>query len=288
MAKGKRVNTAAEISQIIEINGVLYAYDQVSNIGSDHHGDLYAFDAQTGEQQWHYLDTNGKNPNHPEYNKHGSMIYNLTYWNGGLFSRSRQFSLDGPTQSRFGLSMGGNLRCVRNTSSANYLIHGFGGYIDRFGNAYQTHLVVATAPCPTLRRMALSSASSMKHAAATMAFALCQGALIPAVPLEPIADSERLNTAPFSAAVADTSSKLPDSPLLVDMDIVEGLRLAWHQDYVSGSLTDEYSADLDVQRHLLTVKKEAKSPGNTAPMGACIPCQRLVTAWSTCIQRKAP
>ena len=98
MAKGKPANTAANISQIIEINNAeAYAYDQVSNIGSDYHGDLYAFDAQTGKQQWHYLDTNEKDPKHREYSKHGSMIYNPTFWNGGLFSRSRQFSLDSPT-----------------------------------------------------------------------------------------------------------------------------------------------------------------------------------------------
>ena len=62
MVKGKKANTAANISQIMELGGVLYAYDQVSNIGSDHHGDLYAFDANTGEQKWHYFDTNEKTP----------------------------------------------------------------------------------------------------------------------------------------------------------------------------------------------------------------------------------
>ena len=49
MSHGKQVDTAANISQIIKINDVLYAYDQVSNIGGDYHGDLYAFDAATGE-----------------------------------------------------------------------------------------------------------------------------------------------------------------------------------------------------------------------------------------------
>ena len=75
---------AADISQLAEIDGVLYAYDQVANLGSDYHGDLYAFDAASGELKWHYLDTNGKHPSKPEYNKHGPMIYNLVQWQGGL------------------------------------------------------------------------------------------------------------------------------------------------------------------------------------------------------------
>ena len=46
-------NGKVRISDLIEHDGVLYAYDQASNIGSDECGDLYALDPMTGKELWH-------------------------------------------------------------------------------------------------------------------------------------------------------------------------------------------------------------------------------------------
>ena len=96
---GKKMAYPTNLSELIELNGVLYAYDQSSNIASDYHADVYAIDITTGSVLWDFQDANFKNPQR-EYNKHGSMTNNMVAWNGGLYNRIARYDLDGPTAER--------------------------------------------------------------------------------------------------------------------------------------------------------------------------------------------
>ena len=117
--------------------------------------------------------------------------------------------------------MGGNLRCVRNTSSANYLT---------FMASAATLTVMVMPFKPTSCGNCAMPNFAAYGAILSIIDETCrcyngirgQAALIPEVPIEPIANNERLDTNPLVRSVKSTANDLPATPLLDDMEIVEG------------------------------------------------------------------
>jgi len=248
----KAKHGGVNVSELLEFDGSLFAYDQVSNIGGDNHGDLFAMDPATGAIRWHYSDTNGKVPGQKEYEKHGPMLNNILIWNDGLWADTRNFSTKGPTQTAGDfINMTGNARCVRYSASANYLLLGFNSFIGKDFTSYQTGLTRGNCAMPNYATHgALISVTD--ETCSCYNGLRGQTALIPESPITPISENERL-TQP-AAIPADAPSALPpESPVIADWIPFPSLRLfpAEVPPVEIGGMT----LQVDTQRHLVTALK---------------------------------
>lgn len=247
---GKKVNHPTNLSELIEVDGRLFAYDHSSNIASDYHADLYAIDVKTGKIDWEFIDANFKNPKR-EYNKHGAMTNNMVFWNGGLYNRIARYSLDGPTADRQATGMmGGNQRCVRTSGSANYLVRGHTGFIDREGNAYQTFMSRGNCSMPNYPTYGAIVMTTDETCSCYNGFR-GKGALVPARDHQPYADTQRLSR-PAAVPVAKDPQALPDS--VIENIWIPWISLSFFPDHKQlGPLeAGHVTLRVDVQRHLIT------------------------------------
>ena len=144
-----------DVSQLIQLDGKIHAFDQITNIGSDHHGDIFVIDQKTGELLWHYFNTNQKDPKSKEFKKHGPMINSMVVWNDALWMQGPGHGLSRVSTTEASQdrtpnmnNLSGNVRCVRMSGTKNYLLVGYGAYIDKDGNWIQTHLNRGTCSRP--------------------------------------------------------------------------------------------------------------------------------------------
>ena len=218
LREGRRVIGTPFLSELIELGDTLYAWDHASNIGSDHHGDLFAIDPRTGRIMWHFEDANGKDPKHHEYHKHGPMTNNLVAWNNALFSKEGLYHTTGPTRdTRAVRFLGGNQRCVRLSGATNYLVYGFTSFMDRQGNSFQTGLIRGNCAMPNYATY--GAVLSVTDETCNCYNGLRgQLALVPPRPVVPVADAARLqrHRPQTQPAKATAPADLPDSAITQD------------------------------------------------------------------------
>lgn len=255
---GERVKGPANLSQLIEINDILYAYDHVSNIGSDAHGDLFAIDIKTGKILWHNDNINRKNPKR-EWRKHGAMTNNLVYWKDNLVVRTGALNQDGPEnveiEGRFGIGTGGNQRCVRSTASENFLIRGHTGYLAKDGTGYQTFLTRGNCAMPNYPTHG-AVMSVTDETCACYNGLRGNVALVPPKEFKPVANTQRLSKpAPLPVTAAATAA-LPNTPLTKSMIQYFPMRIHWNQKKLGPySIGGGISLTHDIQRHVVTATK---------------------------------
>ncbi|GEM_PF-1096099 len=250
---GKKVNHPTNLSELIEVDGRLYAYDHSSNIASDYHADLYAIDVKTGKIDWEFMDANFKNPER-EYQKHGAMTNNMVYWNGGLYNKIASYSLDGPTADREATRMfGGNQRCVRTSGSAKYLVRGHTGFIDREGNAYQTFMTRGNCSMPNYPTYGAIVMTTDETCSCYNGFR-GKGALVPARTHQDFAPSQRLSK-PAAVSVNEAAKPLPES--VIEKVWIPWIALTFFAEHkqLGPMQAGDVELTVDVQRHVISASK---------------------------------
>ena len=258
LIKGKMVEGPTDLSQFMEIDGVLYAYDHVSNIMSDHHADFYVIDVQTGKILSHDGNASGKDPNHREFAKHGPMTNNLVYWNGYFSHKNGILPKDnsGLIRGKHTVSIGGNQRCVRTTATGNYIIRGHTGYYGKDGSVYQTFLTRGNCAMPNYPTHG-AMMSVTDETCACYNGLRGNVALVPPVTFTPVADDQRLSqpaTLPINSVAA--TSELPRTALTKSWIQYFPMRLHWNQHARSYDIGDGMTLTHDIQRHRITATKD--------------------------------
>ena len=251
---GEEISHPTNLSELIEIDGTLFAYDHASNIASDYHADVYAIDPKTGKINWDYQDANFKNPKR-EYKKHGPMSNNMVSWNGKLYNKLASYSLDGPTADRAAVGFfGGNQRCVRTSGSANFLVMGHTGYIGTDGTAYQTFLTRGNCSMPNYPTFGAIVMTTDETCSCYNGFR-GKGALVPARDHVAIADDQRLSTPSKPSRCRQSPAKPRRIPIVKNW--IPWLAISFFAEHEQLGPMDAagVSLSVDVQRHLITASK---------------------------------
>jgi outer membrane protein assembly factor BamB/SAM-dependent methyltransferase len=248
LVDGKKLQQPTNLSELIDADGRLYAFDHSSNIASDNHADLYEIDPATGARKWEFPDANFKDPNQPEYGKHGPMTNNLVFWDDKLVNKVSFYEMDGPTKKQSGPSfLGGNTRCVRLSGSANFLIQGFTAYYGRDGRNFVTFMTRGNCSLPNYATY--GAVMSVTDETCNCYNGMRGNAgLIPWVEPEAMPERARLTKAPM-ALPAVTPAVLPaDSPIVASWVPYISLRMFRDYDALGPVDAGPVQLTVDVQR----------------------------------------
>lgn len=277
LVHGESVINAPSVTDIFELDDLLYIADGSANLHMDGHSDLWALDPATGATIWHLEDANNKTKRR-EYKKHGPMTNNYIAWNGALVSKHAsypaQMSADAAgvtlvgerdgggllftgaegnrsrNQYRF---LGGNQRCVRLSGTDDYLVYGFNSWVDREGRSYQVSLTRGNCAMPNYPTYG-AVISVFDETCSCYNGLRGSAALVPAQELVIVPDDQRLSVPSNAAVVAN--AELPNSVLLQDMIQFPSTRFYYQQNELSGSVNG-LDLNIDVQRHLITASGSA-------------------------------
>ncbi len=250
-------------SQLVEFEGRLFVYDQVTNIKQtavhgDSIGDLYSLDPLNGVGQWHYAKTHDKDRGNV------SMLNNAVAWQGAIWTYGkggglRRFAVDGSTpreQTRQPNVLGGNQRCVRTSGSTNYFVTGMTSWMDAEGNRYQTGLTRGNCSMPNyLARGALLTTTD--QVCSCYNGIRGQVALVPQVPFSPVANSNRLFP-PEARPVAE-AGELPDTPLVRAWLPERMLRTYWEHEKLGPLPAGDRVLRVDQLRRVVSAYADAES-----------------------------
>ncbi len=277
LVKGKRVTGAPRFTELFDVDGTLYIWDGTANLHRDWHGDMWGINPKTGETLWHLEDANNKTQR-KEYGKHGPMTNNGILWNGMLVSKHATYSLtpqqsgtpgftfveesggtqrftgaeNGKTRSKLTF-LGGNQRCVRMSGTEDWIVYGFNSFVSKDGTSYQTSLVRGNCAKPNY---ATYGAVMSLFDPTCSCYNGLRGsiALIPAVEVKPIPESDRLVVP--AARKAAAHQDLPDSALVRDMIQYEAVRSYFDQERIPPTKRGNIYLSVDVQRHLVTATSD--------------------------------